>query len=415
MTASWHLGAGHRRLLLVGADHLARGPRLHVLHDHRPEDDSARHGRRGASTPSAIGLLVDAADRAADDRVRREGRAARLAHARLRGAAAARMAARRRTGGRGALPRASEAGGRGVAGVVGAAAFAGLLVLAGIPARPSAASAAQLAEHRRAAAGDDPATRRASPRSSTSGRRSQIAGDLIADLRTRSDALRLRDADHASTAVSGAVLADVRRQIRVGARRRDRRAELLASTGSALKLRAGSRSGAADDPRDRRRASTQRTVYAGSPPTPRRSARIPVRFTGTFELGQGGPGLRDPQRARRRPRARSARQLSTARRDREARRRAAAQRRAAGRAELPPGLVPLRDVDATYERDDGRRALLARLQQRRLAGPLRRQLVLRRRHREVGGARRPAAERAVRERAREVRQRQPRRRTPTSP
>ena len=43
------------------------------------------------------------------------------------------------------LPRATRLG---TAGVVGAAAFAGLLVLAGIPARPGNASAAQLAEHR---------------------------------------------------------------------------------------------------------------------------------------------------------------------------------------------------------------------------------------------------------------------------
>ena len=41
--------------------------------------------------------------------------------------------------------------------------------------------------------------------------------------------------------------------------------------------------------------------------------------------------------------------------------------------------------------DDGRRGLLARLQRRRLAGPVRRQLVLERRHRAVGGARRVAA------------------------
>ena len=42
-------GDGH--LLLVGADHVAGDPRLHVLHDHRPEDDSARPAARGSSTP----------------------------------------------------------------------------------------------------------------------------------------------------------------------------------------------------------------------------------------------------------------------------------------------------------------------------------------------------------------------------
>ena len=51
----------------------------------------------------------------------------------------------------------------------------------------------------------------------------------------------------------------------------------------------------------------------------------------------------------------------------------------AGRPRLPPGRVPLRHVERPAG-DDGRRPLLARLQQRRLARPLRRQLVRRRRH-----------------------------------
>ena len=89
--------ADHGRLLLVGADHLARGPGVHVLHDHRPEDDPERHGR-AARLRGRHRAAVGAADVTADDRVRHEGRAARLAHPRLRGAAAARMGRSRRPG-----------------------------------------------------------------------------------------------------------------------------------------------------------------------------------------------------------------------------------------------------------------------------------------------------------------------------
>ena len=66
-------------------------------------------------------------------------------------------------------------------------------------------------------------------------------------------------------------------------------------------------------------------------------------------------------------------------------RRSAPGRRRAGRAELPPGRVPLRGLRRPGG-DDGRRALLARLRPRRLARPLRRQLVLRARHRALGAA-----------------------------
>ena len=87
--------AGHRPLLLVGARHLARGPRLPLLHDHRPEDDA--DGARGRGSLYAV---VDrapggAADRAGEDGVLGEGRAARRARDRLRGQAAARAPARR--------------------------------------------------------------------------------------------------------------------------------------------------------------------------------------------------------------------------------------------------------------------------------------------------------------------------------
>ena len=49
---------GHRRLLLVGARHLAGDPRLPVLHDHRPEDDPGVPARPRSPTPSSVGLLA---------------------------------------------------------------------------------------------------------------------------------------------------------------------------------------------------------------------------------------------------------------------------------------------------------------------------------------------------------------------
>ena len=61
---------------------------------------------------------------------------------------------------------------------------------------------------------------------------------------------------------------------------------------------------------------------------------------------------------------------------RNARRRLVRERRQPGRARLPPGRIPLRRLQRP-DRDDGRRALLARLRRRRLARPLRRQLVRR--------------------------------------
>ena len=72
-----------RALVLVGARHLARGPRLLLLHDHRPEDGAARPARR-VFYGSALGLLAARADRADDDGVRGEGGAALVARRRLR-------------------------------------------------------------------------------------------------------------------------------------------------------------------------------------------------------------------------------------------------------------------------------------------------------------------------------------------
>ena len=176
--------------------------------------------------------------------------------------------------------------GLGVAGVAAVAAFAGLLVLVGLPARPSAASTAQLVGPGQL----PPVTILHSPGvSSQLDRRTAllIAGDLIADLRTRSDALRLRNAAHASAGVSGAVLADVRSQIR-SAQGREIVVPSYRIDRMTIKLKAGV-SQAPPTILATVAGIEQPAVYSGSPPTLQRQ-EDPVPFTGTFELGQGGPG-----------------------------------------------------------------------------------------------------------------------------
>ncbi len=99
--------------------------------------------------------------------------------------------------------------------LVGAAAFAGVVVVAGIPARHGA-SAASLP-------GGEPlpqvtvaATDGVSGRvdSATADR---IARDVVLDLRANADALRLRDPDRAAAGAAGPALIDLRRQIGVAA------------------------------------------------------------------------------------------------------------------------------------------------------------------------------------------------------
>jgi Na+-translocating ferredoxin:NAD+ oxidoreductase RnfD subunit len=95
---------------------------------------------------------------------------------------------------------------------LGAAGFAGLVVVAGIPARPDAATASSLP-------GGEPlphvsvvATEGVSGRvdSATADR---IARDIVLDLRANADALRLRDPERATAGAGGAWLIDLRQRI----------------------------------------------------------------------------------------------------------------------------------------------------------------------------------------------------------
>ena len=127
----------------------------------------------------------------------------------------------------------------------------------------------------------------------------------------------------------------------------------------------------------------QLTTYLGPPP------RVVRREQPTAVPPDDRPPARRQPLARR-PNPRPARRPEAPRPEPDrprrsaegARRRPPDRRREAGRPRLPPGRVPLRR-HRRPARVHGRRRLLARLRQRRLDGPLRRQLVRRGRHRRV--------------------------------
>ncbi|MDX6628719.1 MAG: hypothetical protein QOH00_965 [Gaiellales bacterium] len=105
--------------------------------------------------------------------------------------------------------------------LTGAAAFVGLLLLAGIPARTSAGAAGI-----DSAAPDVARLPRVTVARSTGvqsqiggGTATQIARDVVADLRAQADALRLHDSARASAAASGAWLAGLQSQIRTAGTR----------------------------------------------------------------------------------------------------------------------------------------------------------------------------------------------------
>ena len=93
-----------------------------------------------------------------------------------------------------------------------AAAFAGVVVLAGVPARPDTASAGALPAGQQVPQVTVVATDGVSAQvDQTTARR--IAQDIVLDLRSDADALRLRDPARAAAGAGGAWLVDLRRQI----------------------------------------------------------------------------------------------------------------------------------------------------------------------------------------------------------
>jgi ASPIC/UnbV protein/VCBS repeat protein/uncharacterized protein DUF6851 len=99
-----------------------------------------------------------------------------------------------------------------------AAAFAGLVLVAGIPARPDAATASALPGNEPLPTVNVVATDGVSARvDSTTA--AQIARDIVLDLRANAQALRLRDPERASAGAGGAWLVDLRQQIGAAAGR----------------------------------------------------------------------------------------------------------------------------------------------------------------------------------------------------
>ena len=93
-----------------------------------------------------------------------------------------------------------------------AAAFVGVVVVAGIPARPDAATASALPGNEPLPKVDVVATDGVSSRVD-SATADQIARDIVLDLRANAEALRLRDPQRASVGAGGTWLVDLRQQI----------------------------------------------------------------------------------------------------------------------------------------------------------------------------------------------------------
>ena len=374
MTARWHLGPVEDwhfwRVLVFSPEILVF---LFFMITDPKTIPAGRVGRRVYAV--AIGAARGAPDRAADDRVRRPRSrcSARLRSSARRG----RCSSSSSPGGRSPADRPSRLA-LAAAGGIGLVALASALVLAGIPARPAAEAANRAGRDRaraRHGARDGRGSRRSTARTAE-----QIAQDVVAALRVESDALRRRDPDRAAAGADGARLASLWAEIRAASGASTTVPEYRVESVDVTLEPAEGQSPptvVADV-----EGTIELVTYEGSPPAAvaPRAHRQP--FSRTFELEREGRPL--PDRARpRRTRCRScARGV-----DGGLRRRLPRGRRRRGGPRLPPRRLPLRHVAGGHARDDGRRPLLARLRRRRLARPLRRQLLPERGLRPLGGAR----------------------------
>ena len=266
-------------------------------------------------------------------------------------------------------PRAAVAG---ALAVLGALAFTGLVVAAGIPARPDAgATSAALpqalpevtvADSRGVAAIDESTARK-------------IARDVVADLRIETDALRRGDLDRAADGASGEWLAVLWQRIRE-------------ASGSRIVVPAY----------DVERMEL-RLVPGGNQGPPTVVARLEAARAAsrTVELALEGGRYRIMRSeggqlvstvAAPSPRTHVEGNLARG-------------RRAGGRPALPQRCLPLRRLER-HDGHDGRGPLLARLRLGRLARPVRRQLVCPSGHDRVGSTRWTTAERALPQRPGEV-------------
>ena len=144
MTARLAPRPDRRRRPLVAARHLARDPRLPLLHDHRPADDPDERTRGRRVYAVSVGFLASLLIAPWTTRVRAQARGARRAHARLRRAAAPAPAGRGPRGAGAELRAALAPRARAGAQCSPRRRPAALLVLAGLPARPEARSPPRL-------------------------------------------------------------------------------------------------------------------------------------------------------------------------------------------------------------------------------------------------------------------------------
>ena len=308
----------------------------------------------------------DRSDRAADDRVRDQGRDPRRALRRL------------------CNPRGDRAGRRGAARLTRAADAATTRRRVGRARRRSRVCGARRRGRCPGASGGRLrrrlatafrrfrrsmwSTRRASPRSTRRLRR-QSRATSSSTCAPSSQALRARDEDLAADAASR----DVARGALERHERRghDHGGRSTTSTGCELRLRRSD--GQAAPHVVARLEGTQTTsAFAGSGTT-QVAATAPQPFTRTLMLVLEG-GTLPHRRVRGRRAARWGERRPSRRRAGDLGGTTFLRRRASRRARLPARRVQVRDV-VRHDGDDGRRSLLARLRRGRLARPLRRQLV----------------------------------------
>ncbi len=171
--------------------------------------------------------------------------------------------------------------------LVGAAGFAGLLVLAGIPARSSAVASSVPASQ--ADSLPQVTVLPSKGVASQIDRRTalQIARDVTADLRIEADALQRRDAGRAAVGADGDWLAELRRQIRAAAGR-----SIVVPTYRVERMRVTLEPGERQEPPTvvaTLEGTVQLTTYRGLPPTVEVEHKSePARFERPLELALEG-------------------------------------------------------------------------------------------------------------------------------
>ena len=273
-----------------------------------------------------------------------------------------------------------------------AAAFAGLVVVAGIPARGGAQQVTALPSGEPLPQVTVTASDGISSRVDAA-TANQIARDIVLDLRTDADALRLRDPERAAAGAGGAWLVDLRRQIGTAAGR-----PITVSSYRVSKVGLTLTRGVGQGPPRILAAidgDARVAVYRGQPPKlALRRDWSPFERSLEVALQQGHYVIVRAGGAAATAAAPPAAAAAVVRATGALARRPAAGRRLAGRPRLSPGRLPLRRLER-HGRHDGRRRLLARLRRRRLARPVRRQLVRQLGSGSLGAARRTPSQRPL--------------------